>query len=163
MLTLSIYRNSGLQFDKNAEKRLRRKIDLHIVPLVAILYLFCFIDRTNISSHLFLNHQLVKSNIHHLGNTHLANFKQDLSLQGNNYNLVLSVFYISYALFKIPATLLCKIIGPGWFIPLTTFLFGICTISTAFANIKGQIIAYRILLGIFESSILPGITYYLSR
>ncbi|KAH8656830.1 major facilitator superfamily transporter [Ilyonectria robusta] len=140
-----IDRNSGLQFDKNAEKRLRRKIDLHIVPLVAVLYLFCFIDRSNI------------------GNARLANFEEDLGLQGNDYNLVLSVFYISYALFEIPATLLCKIMGPGWFIPLTTFLFGICTVGTAFANTKGRIIACRLLLGIFESGMLPGIAYYLSR
>lgn len=133
------------------------------MPLVAVLYLFCFIDRSNIGSHLFPNHQLVKSNMHRLGNARLANFEEDLGLQGNDYNLVLSVFYISYALFEIPATLLCKIMGPGWFIPLTTFLFGICTVGTAFANTKGQIIACRFLLGIFESGMLPGIAYYLSR
>jgi len=32
------------------ERRLRNKIDLHIVPLVALLYLFCFIDRANIGN-----------------------------------------------------------------------------------------------------------------
>jgi hypothetical protein len=40
--------NSLLTFDKNAEARLRLKIDLYIIPTVAILYLFCFIDRANI-------------------------------------------------------------------------------------------------------------------
>lgn len=34
--------------DKKAERKLRHKIDLYIVPLVASLYLFCFIDRANI-------------------------------------------------------------------------------------------------------------------
>ena len=33
------------------ERRLRNKIDLHIVPLVALLYLFCFIDRANIGNY----------------------------------------------------------------------------------------------------------------
>lgn len=37
-------------FDSKAEARLRRKIDLYIVPTVAILYLFCFIDRANIGT-----------------------------------------------------------------------------------------------------------------
>ena len=37
-----------LKFDKVAESRLRLKIDLYIVPTVAILYLFCFIDRANV-------------------------------------------------------------------------------------------------------------------
>ncbi|KAF4473020.1 major facilitator superfamily transporter [Fusarium albosuccineum] len=132
-------------FDKNAEKRLRRKIDLYIVPLVAVLYLFCFIDRTNI------------------GNARLANFEEDLGLKGNDFNLVLSVFYVSYAVFEIPATLLCKVMGPGWFIPLTTLLFGVCTVGTAFVETRGQVLACRFLLGIFEAGMLPGIAYYLSR
>jgi hypothetical protein len=37
-----------VQFDPVAEAKLRRKIDLMIVPTVALLYLFCFIDRANI-------------------------------------------------------------------------------------------------------------------
>lgn len=35
-----------------SERRLRNKIDLHIIPLVALLYLFCFIDRANIGNFL---------------------------------------------------------------------------------------------------------------
>lgn len=77
--------------------------------------------------------------------------------------MILTVFYVSYALFEIPATLLCKIMGPGWFIPLTTLLFGIATVGTAFVQTKGQMIACRFLLGIFEAGMLPGIAYYLSR
>ena len=34
--------------DPVAERKLRLKLDLFIVPPVAILYLFCFIDRANI-------------------------------------------------------------------------------------------------------------------
>lgn len=37
-----------VEFDKVAEARLRLKIDLYIVPTAFMLYLFCFIDRTNI-------------------------------------------------------------------------------------------------------------------
>lgn len=69
---------SLLTFDKAAEFRLRLKIDLYIIPTVAILYLFCFIDRANI------------------GNARLAGFEADLKLKGYDYNTVLSVFYISW-------------------------------------------------------------------
>ncbi|KAH6681095.1 major facilitator superfamily domain-containing protein [Plectosphaerella plurivora] len=136
---------NATNFDSDAEKRLRRKTDLYIVPMVALLYLFCFIDRANI------------------GNARLANLEKDLGMGGYDYNLILSVFYISYAAFEIPATLLCKYIGPGWFIPITTILFGICTIGTAFVQTRGQMIAVRFLLGIFESGMMPGVAYYLSR
>lgn len=33
-----------VHFDPKEEARIRLKIDLYIVPTVAILYLFCFID-----------------------------------------------------------------------------------------------------------------------
>lgn len=42
------YGNALVHFDPKAESRLRWKIDLYIVPTVALLYLFCFIDRANI-------------------------------------------------------------------------------------------------------------------
>ena len=38
------------EFDRKAEARLRLKIDLCIVPTVALLYLFCFIDRANVGA-----------------------------------------------------------------------------------------------------------------
>lgn len=37
-----------VQFDAEAESRLRLKIDFYIIPTVSLLYLFCFIDRSNI-------------------------------------------------------------------------------------------------------------------
>lgn len=37
-----------VELDRAAERKLRLKIDLYIVPTVALLYLFCFIDRANI-------------------------------------------------------------------------------------------------------------------
>jgi hypothetical protein len=40
--------HSLVEFDKKAESRLRLKIDFYIVPTVALMYLFCFIDRANI-------------------------------------------------------------------------------------------------------------------
>jgi hypothetical protein len=48
ILTSSSYGVSLIEFDPVAERRLRLKIDLMIVPTVSLLYLFCFIDRANI-------------------------------------------------------------------------------------------------------------------
>lgn len=48
LLTTRRYGKAILHFDPVAERRLRWKIDLYIVPTVSLLYLFCFIDRANI-------------------------------------------------------------------------------------------------------------------
>lgn len=48
MNRLHRYGRPLVQIDKAAERRVRLKIDLMIIPTVALLYLFCFIDRANI-------------------------------------------------------------------------------------------------------------------
>ncbi|KAK4968188.1 hypothetical protein LTR66_011829 [Elasticomyces elasticus] len=133
------------RFDPAAEARLRWKIDLYIIPTVALLYLFCFIDRANI------------------GNARLAGFEKELGLKGYDYNKVLSIFYISYIIFEIPSNMACKWIGPGWFIPAISLGFGVCSICTAFVHNIGSASGVRFLLGAFEAGMLPGIAYYLSR
>ncbi|QPC80118.1 hypothetical protein HYE68_010870 [Fusarium pseudograminearum] len=137
--------NAPFYIDPKQEAKLRRKIDFMIVPTVCLLYLFCFIDRANI------------------GNARLAGLEEDLGMKGSDYNLVLSTFYISYIIFEIPANLLCKYMGPGWFIPLTSLGFGLVSIFTAFVHNVPQICGVRFVLGIFEAGMLPGIAYYMSR
>lgn len=73
------------------------------------------------------------------------------------------MFYISYIIFEIPCNLCCKWIGPGWFLPAATLLFGIASLGTAFVHTLGQVSAVRFILGIFEAGMLPGIAYYMSR
>ncbi|KAF5987928.1 major facilitator superfamily transporter [Fusarium coicis] len=141
--TVESIENAQFYIDPKAEARLRRKIDWMIVPTVCLLYLFCFIDRANI------------------GNARLAGLEEDLGLTGNDYNLVLSVFYISYIVFEIPANLLCKYMGPGWFIPLTSLGFGLCSIFTAFVSNVHQICGVRFVLGIFEAELTFRLSLYI--
>ena len=146
-----------------AERRLRWKIDLYIVPIVALLYALCTIDRVNI------------------GNARLAGLERTLNLHGNDFNALLSVFYVSYISFSVPATWVTKCIGPGWVLPGTTLIFGILTVSFAFVKVRSsdlenfwrrvlltrqtfaQAAAVRFFLGIFEASLFGGCSYYMSR
>ncbi|KAH8903594.1 permease of the major facilitator superfamily [Coniochaeta sp. PMI_546] len=139
------YGHSLVQIDPKAEAKLRLKIDFMIVPTVSLLYLFCFIDRANI------------------GNARLAGLEKDLGLVGNDYNAVLSIFYISYILFEIPSNIMCKWVGPGWFLPIIALGFGISSLGTAFVHTKAQVMGVRFVLGVFEAGMMPGIAYYLSR
>lgn len=162
------YGHSLVQFDPKAEAKLRRKIDLMIVPTVALLYLFCFIDRANIGKFSFQHPgrkkpQLLLTRYSPTGNARLAGLEIDLDLQGYDYNALLSVFYISYILFEIPSNVACKWIGPGWYIPAISLGFGACSVATAFVTTKQQAAGVRFVLGIFEAGMLPGIAYYLSR
>lgn len=59
-------------FDDKATSRLVRKIDLRLLPFLALLYLLSFLDRTNI------------------GNARLANLEKDLKMKGLDYNVSIS-------------------------------------------------------------------------
>lgn len=52
--------------------------------------------------------------------------------------------------------MLCKYVGPGWFIPCCSLGFGILTVAFAFVRTREQACAVRFLLGIFEAPMLPG-------
>ncbi|KAL0261138.1 hypothetical protein SLS55_004834 [Diplodia seriata] len=65
------------------ERAVRRKMDWHLVPLVTLLYLLCFLDRSNI------------------GNARIQGLAKDLQLVGYQFNWSLTVFYVTYML-RIP-------------------------------------------------------------
>ena len=100
-------------------------------------------------------------NILQPGNARLAGFEKDLHLKGYDYNIVLSVFYVSYIVFELPCNMACKYFGPGWFLPSTSLAFGIFSVCTAFVHNRGAACGVRFLLGLAEAGMLPGIAYYL--
>lgn len=45
------------EIDPVAEKKLLRKIDLHLIPVLWFLYMLAFLDRTNIGAQLQFSHR----------------------------------------------------------------------------------------------------------
>lgn len=131
--------------DQRQEARLRRKMDLHIVPVISIMYMFCFLDRVN------------------LGNAKIAGLEKDLGLGKFDYNFLIMATYVPYAVLEPPITLLIKKVGPGRIIPVLCVLFGVVTLTFAFVTDFTGAIVNRVFLGLFEASIIPGLSYYLSR
>lgn len=82
-----------------------------------------------------------------IGNAKLAGFDKDLGLVGYDYNAVLSIFFVAYIIFEIPSNLMCKWIGPGWWLPAITLGFGICSVATAFVHDMSTASGVRFLLG----------------
>uniref|UniRef100_A0A0L0NR63 Major facilitator superfamily (MFS) profile domain-containing protein n=1 Tax=Candidozyma auris TaxID=498019 RepID=A0A0L0NR63_CANAR len=124
--------------------KITRKVDLHLLPIFTILYLLSFLDRGNI------------------GNAKIEGLAEDLNLVGNQYNLCLTIFFIFYASMEVPSNMILKRWRPELFVPLTVTLFAI--VMTLMGTVKNyaQLMATRALLGIFESSLFPGISYILS-
>ncbi|GAA5881090.1 hypothetical protein JCM3774_003008 [Rhodotorula dairenensis] len=131
--------------DPEAEKRLRRKFDLRVLPTIVIIYLFTFIDRANI------------------GNARIAGLEKSLNLTGYDYNILLTAFYAAYVAAELPCQMFTKWIGPGKTIPAFTLMFGLFTFVMAYVKNFGAAIAVRFMLGVAEGAIFPGLAFYLSR
>lgn len=126
------------------ERKLVRKIDKNLLPIFIVLYLLSFLDRGNI------------------GNAKIEGLAEDLNLVGNQYNRCLAIFFVFYASMEIPSNMILKRWKPNLYIPLTVILFAIVMITMGTVRNYGQLMATRALLGMFESSLLPGISYMLS-
>lgn len=98
-----------------------------------------------------------------VGNARIAGMEKDLHMHNNDYNKVVSIYSIGYVLFEIPMNLLCKRMGPGWFIPMALLMFGLLTTLSGLVHSLDALIGIRFVIGIFESSLLPSLAFYLSR
>lgn len=87
----------------------------------------------------FLIFRLDKGN---LGNAKTSSkFEKDLGLEGNQYNTLLSVFYVPYVLCAPPFGMLSKKYGPARVLPLMMFTFGSMTLISSGVHNFGGIMA----------------------
>lgn len=109
--------------DPAAERRLVWKYDLRILPVLALMYLFNALDKSN------------------LGNAKTAGLVRDLGFTGNQYNILLSVFYVPYVLTAPVLGILGKKYGPSKMLPLMMITFGFMTLMVVVAkNFAGMMI-----------------------
>lgn len=133
-----------IEIDPKAEARLRRKIDVRLVPFCTLLYLLNYIDRAAI------------------GNARVAGFEKDVGIAGNTLNLGLTVFYIFYIIVELPSNMIFQRLG-SMYLAFLVIGFGVVSIATAFIHNEAGFYCTRVFLGIFEGGVLPGIAFLLSR
>jgi sugar phosphate permease len=124
--------------DDPDDKKLLRKIDLHIIPTMTLLYLLSYLDRVNI------------------GQAKIDGLLESLKLTSNQYNACLSVFFATYVIFEVPSNLIIKRLRPSRWIPMTMITWGIIMTLMGLTNSYGSLLACRLLLGAAESGLFPG-------
>ncbi|KAF4592518.1 MFS transporter [Ophiocordyceps camponoti-floridani] len=131
---------------KAAERALLWKLDIRLIPWLSLLYLVCFLDRTNI------------------GNAKIAHLEHDVGIdpRSEQYPATLTIFFISYAIFEVLSNFLLKKLRPSIFLPITMILWGACMLGMGFVKNFSGLMAARWFLGVCEAGLFPGINYYLS-
>lgn len=126
------------------EKKILRKMDIRLLPMLALLYLLSFLDRGNI------------------GNAKIEGLTEELNISGPQYNWCLTVFFFTYAAFEVPSNLLLKKLRPSIWLPSIMVAWGtVMTLMGIVQNYHGLLIA-RIFLGVTEAGLFPGVAYYIT-
>ncbi|OQU98762.1 hypothetical protein CLAIMM_04495 isoform 3 [Cladophialophora immunda] len=132
------------QYDQKEVQRILRKVDYRLIPLLGVLYLLAYIDRSNI------------------GNAKIAGMYEDLELYGMRYNTALTVFFVPYALFEVPSNIVLKMLRPSIWISILCFLWGlVMTLMGIVTSYEGLVTA-RFFLGLTEAGFFPAATYLLT-
>ncbi|KAF1961134.1 MFS general substrate transporter [Byssothecium circinans] len=134
-----------INFGEEKRKRVIHKVDIRLIPMLAVLYLISHIDRANI------------------GNAKIEGLAEDLNLSDVQWNVVLSVFFVPYVLLEVPSNMLLKKFKrPSVYLGILVTIWGIImTMMGVVKNFAGLLVT-RILLGTFEAGFYPGAVYLCS-
>ncbi|KAJ4412250.1 hypothetical protein N0V91_000719 [Didymella pomorum] len=128
------------------EKKLRRKIDARIMPVLITIYLMNYIDRNNYAA------------------ARLQGLEADLGLTGDEYQTGLSILFVGYILMQVPSNLILNWVGrPSLYLGCATVVWGLVSCVTSQVSSYGGIVAARFILGIVEAPFFPGALFYLSK
>ncbi|KAF2751830.1 MFS general substrate transporter [Sporormia fimetaria CBS 119925] len=130
--------------DPVAEGKLVRKLDLFIIPVVMLLYLLSFLDRVNI------------------GNARLYNLEKDLGLSSQQFQVAVSILFVTYILSEVPSNLVLKKLTPSRWIAFITVSWGIVATLTGVVQNYAGLIVCRLFLGAVEGGLFPGMAIYLT-
>jgi MFS transporter, ACS family, tartrate transporter len=121
-----------------------RRVRLRLLPFLFVLYIFNFLDRTNIAiAGLQMN--------------------RDLHFSSSAFGLGAGVFFIGYSLFEVPSNLLLVRVGARLWIARIMISWGLIAAAMMFVRTPLHFYILRFLLGVAEAGFFPGIVYYLTQ
>src|SRR5690349_4827028 len=92
------YESYTAEFAAETGRKLVRKMDLRLMPLLVAIYIFNYLDRNSITQ------------------ARLYGLQNDLNVRGATYQTAISVFSAGYILMKLPSTLVMAKVRPSIFL-----------------------------------------------
>ena len=126
------------------ERATLRKVSVRLLPMLFVLYIAAFLDRTNVS-------------------LAALQMNQDVGLSSAAYGFGAGVFFIGYGLFEVPSNLFLARVGARRWIARIAISWGIIACAMMFVRGPTSFYVLRFLLGAAEAGAFPGIVYYLSQ
>jgi len=119
------------------------KVMWRIVPLILLAYLMAYMDRVNIS---FASLQM----------------NDDLRFSASIYGLGAGLFFLAYAIFEVPSSLMLRRYSAPQWIARIMITWGLLAAGMMFVQTPMQFYVVRFLLGAAEAGFFPSVIYYFS-
>ncbi|KAL2830983.1 MFS general substrate transporter [Aspergillus pseudoustus] len=120
------------------EKRILRKIDWHIIPVMGLCYMLQYMDKVT------------------LGYATQLNLRQDLNLHGSEYSWCSSVFYFGYLFWSWPSSYISVRFPLGKYLGASVAVWGLVLLTHAWCKSFAGLLTARLFLGITEAAVAPG-------
>ena len=124
------------------EARTIRKVAWRLLPLIVVIYLVAYIDRTNV------------------GFAATGGMSKALGLAATDFGLGAGIFFLGYFLFEVPSNLLLEKAGARRWIARIMISWGVLAAAMAFVQGPTSFIVMRFLLGVAEAGFFPGVILY---
>ncbi len=136
-------------FDPADVKRVTRKVDWRLIPMLILMYAISLIDRTNLSVARTANEN---------------KFDAELGTDGDNnrYSIITVLFFVPYIIFELPSQFGLRAFGARVWLGSAVVLWGIVMLGMGFAKNWQTLAALRAILGLFESALFPGAAFLIS-
>jgi ACS family tartrate transporter-like MFS transporter len=132
--------NAPVEID---QRHVRRTVGLRLLPFVFVLYVFNYIDRTNLAYAA-------------VGMTRTLGFSDRV------FGLGAGIFFISYLALQIPGARMVEKFGARRVISACMISWGSLTILTSLVHTPVQLYVARFVLGAAEAGFFPGVIVYFS-
>lgn len=129
--------------EKSRMDFLTKKNFKKLMPLLVIVYIISFIDRTNIG--------MAKEAL-----------EADIGLSAAAYGLGAGLFFLFYAILEVPSNLIMHKVGARFWISRIMITWGIISMLMAIVWNETSFYVLRILLGAAEAGLYPGIILFIS-
>ncbi|RYP53800.1 hypothetical protein DL768_001251 [Monosporascus sp. mg162] len=131
------------------ERRLVKKIDLRLMPMVILMYILNYIDRS-VKTSLPSVRNVLTGERNNIAAAKLAGLPEDLNLHADSgeFQTAVSILFVGYLLMQIPSNLFLNKIGkPAIYLPTCMIIWGVISAATAAVTNFGGLLAIRFFLG----------------
>ena len=120
-----------------------RRVTWRLIPLLFVLYIFNFVDRTNVG-------------------LAALQMNRDLGFSNAAFGFGAGVFFLGYAFLEVPSNLMLVRFGARRWIARIAISWGLCNMLLMLVRTPAEFYVVRFLLGAAEAGFFPAILYYLS-